>query len=221
MRQRGELVAQLEGGLRAALEEWARSLSVEELSMLTGLGDHEVKVDSDSILVFDPERPQNDIELSRLRRMLKNISNHSHDVYKYLTALAGDEDDEPTAPEGRSYTLAARKLLTMRDSSMEMSKLLNGEDLDEGEEPDEPLLGFTVDSLTDEDKERLHEVAALMPSDPFAEVDDPLLALAQVHRQIRDALKDVPAAHCTIDGALLHQRFNKITGYVRDFSGGR
>lgn len=211
MRGRGDLVAQLTDDMKAALEAWARSLSVEELQSLSMLGEHEVKVDADSILVFDPERPQNDIELRRLQRILTNISNHTHDVSEYLSAL--HKDDE--APVGRKYTMAARKLFTVRDSALEMAQLLKGEDLDEGEQHDLPE-SFTVDSLTEHDKEVLHELAEMVPSDPFAPVENDTLKLAQVHRQIREVTKDIPADHCTIDGAVLHKRIFQILEYIKE-----
>lgn len=219
MRGRDQLVAQLTDDMKAALEGWARSLSIEELSAITGLGEHEIKADPDSILVFDPEKPQCDVEVRRLQRILRNISNHAHDIAEYLKELHGhaDEDHEDAIPpKGRKYGLAMRKLLTMRDSSMEMAQLLNGEDLDEGEEPDEFPKTFTVDSLTDHDKEVLHELADVVPHDPFAPVEDDTLKLAQVHRQIRDAVKDIPADHCTIDGRVLHSRLARILEYIRE-----
>lgn len=212
--ERDPLVAQLTDVMRTALEDWVRSLSVEELRAILLADNDAVMVTPESILVFDKDRPQLDIEMSRLRKILKNLSDHSHDVRAYIEEL----HKEGGTPVGRSYASAVRKLATCGDSAWEMSRLLNGDDLDDGEEPDSGDLpdSFTVDSLTEEQKQRVHGLAEIVPHDPFAPVETDVLKLAQVHRQIREAVKDIPADHCTIDGRVLHARLGRILEYIRE-----
>lgn len=216
--ERGELVAQLKDVLGTALQDWVRSLDIQQLRALLMEDDDAVYVTPDSILVFNFQSRKQDIELARLRRILTNISNHCDDVYKYLVSLhESTEERDALLAIGREYALAARKLVTMRDSSWEMVCLLNGEDLDKGEEPDLPD-EFTVDSLTVEQKQDLSKLVHVIPSDPFAPMDDPLLSLAQVHRQVRELQNKIPNDHFAADGTELHGQINRITDYIRSVS---
>lgn len=205
------MVAQLKGVLGTALQDWVRSLDIRDIRELL-LDKDGVLVDPDSTLVFNFQSRKGDIELTGLRRILSNISNHSNDVYEYLVSLHGTgEKPIPQVPEGRDYALAARKLVTMRDSSWEMVRLLKGEDLDE----DDTSVTVEIGGLSADEFDVLHDIAEDLGSDPFAPMEDPLLKLAQVHRQLRALTREIPNTEATLDGAVINDRLEKTANYIR------
>jgi malate synthase len=197
--QRDEVVAQLSEVLGAALNEWVRSLSFEELRKMFIADGKTVFVDPDSMLVFDANNRRTDVELWRLRRILTNISKHANYVNDYvigrgITPIASSTDKQ-----------VLRRLVTIRDSSAEMARLLNGEDLDSDEVSD--------DELT---PELVHELAERVPHDRSAPVgDDLVLKLAQVHRQVRFLAAVVRNTEHPEPGPIA-QELEKIAKYIRE-----
>ena len=104
--------------LGTVLLDWARSSSSSSKAP-----ERRVVVNKDSILVFDPDKPQLDLELTRLARILKNASNHAGYIFDYLN------NSVPVG--GRVRLSSVRKAVTIRDGLYQMSLLVNGIDLDE------------------------------------------------------------------------------------------
>lgn len=119
-------LVRLAEAMGTALLDWARSSSASTQQS------HRVVVDSDSILVFDPNKPQLDIEILRLVRILSNASDHAGSIVEYL--------QDPEA--GRRLTSALRKALTMRDSLYQLSLLVTGLDLNEVENLSPSVIEF-------------------------------------------------------------------------------
>lgn len=109
-----------------ALLDWARSSSSGETYVSTENG--RVVVKPDSILVFDRDKPQLDLELPRLARILINASEHAGSIFKYLSKPAGYPESKN---DSRSRSSALRKAATIRDSFAQLSLLITGHDLDE------------------------------------------------------------------------------------------
>lgn len=115
-----------EAGRSSLVREWIeRLMDPPEVKLLRG-----VEVNPDDTLVFDAEKPQLDLELKRLRRIVHNSAEHSASIVDYVSREI-EKAKEETGRSKKNLKHIKRLAVIMRDSLGQTAKLLNGEDLDE------------------------------------------------------------------------------------------
>lgn len=146
--------------------------------------DRGVVIDKDDTLVISIEDPRLDVELPRLRNVLANSSKHAGIIYEFVRNVV-IQDREFT----RQHKLALRLSVTMRDSLLQMSRLLNGESLDEpahGSVYLEALENASIRSqvLTDKPLPPNHPASGNLTDEEMEEsgYDGPMLSGKETHK---------------------------------------
>jgi len=122
-----------------------------------------VNVNKDDVLCFDPENERLDLPRPQLRKIVGSMARLAHVSYEYVQGLEVEEGRKPRREKWNTM----RKLATIRDSGLEMVKLLAGEDLDEPGVREDLAMTFgeippwdAIVNVTDTDQSAVNTAAA-------------------------------------------------------------